>query len=108
MESRTQSEPALRTRTRNVAWNASAGVVSSRRTARQVLQTNGPCRSNQRGERGLGGFAVSQREPLEQLPIRDPGERADVEEGFASQAGRPDSGSVRTSKDPGGIGRTIQ
>ncbi len=45
IESHTQSEPAFWTSTRNVAWKASADSCSLCSTARQVRQTNGPCRS---------------------------------------------------------------
>ncbi len=45
IESRTQSEPPRRAKIRNVAWNASRASCSSRRMARQVRRTIGPCRS---------------------------------------------------------------
>ena len=48
---------------------------------------------DQRGERRLGRLAVAQGEPLEQLPIGDPDERAGVEERL--QAARDGPGSVR-------------
>ena len=41
----TLSRPALRSRTRNVAWNASSMSWGSRRIRRQTRSTIGPCRS---------------------------------------------------------------
>jgi hypothetical protein len=48
---------------------------------------------NKGGERGLGRFAIPQHESLNQLAIRDPGERAKVEESL--QAARENSIQVR-------------
>ena len=64
--------PALRTSTKNVAWNASSTSCSSRSTRRQTPRTIGPCRADERGERRL---VAAGEEPLQQPIIAVAGRR---------------------------------
>jgi hypothetical protein len=58
------------------------GVVFVAKDSAARAPDQWPVPLNQRGERGLGRFAIALRKPLEQLPIGDPSERADLEEGL--------------------------
>ncbi len=63
----TQSERALRARSRKVAWNASSASCGSWSTLRQTPSTIGPCRA--RSHHLESGLIAIAREPLQQLGV---------------------------------------
>ena len=76
-----RSEPALRTRTRNVAWNASSASCASPsgagRRARPSARAAPPARRRPARPPPPAG-----REPLEELTVAEPGERPHAVEGI--------------------------
>ena len=78
-----RTEPALRARTRNVAWKASsASCASSPRTCRQTRSTIGPCRSTSAVKPASVGpaRAAAGHEPVQQLAVREVPDRPELVE----------------------------
>ncbi len=65
-------ERALRASTRKTAWNASSAWCRSRRSCRQTRRTIGPYRAT----RAAKAASSRRGEPLQQLPVGQPGDRA--------------------------------
>ena len=93
IESRTQSEPGLAHQHQKRRLEGVRRLVLVAQHGPAGAPDQGPMPLDQRGERRLGRLAVAQGEPLQQLPIGDPDERAGVEERL--QAARDGPGSVR-------------